>query len=507
MCSTWTRRRAARARVKQRGASRAAAVSVVAPFGMLRHVGAGLDQLPPLAQRGPRPRHGPPCGGCPRRARARSSRRRRPASVPVELPMNIFTPAAARQAFELRERVGVLGVAPMKKAWSHQARPLARASLSSSAASLSVLGLVLGISNTAVTPPSTAARVPVERSSLCSRPGSRKWHLAVDDAGQHVQPGGVEGGGGRVLVEAPDRRDLAVAHADIGRDAPGGRQAGPARDDQVIAFRHARLLSPTSSQFAGDHRGWRRWRNLGGLRTLCEAREHVTFGRAAKNVAAMPQRVEQQGPGGTAGASRRIAEQRLDRVRRGRLRRCRAGDATSGPSRAPCRAIQSPTGTVKPCLRDQASAWGTRSASQLRSRYLAEAAPQLQRVGQAEGGARDHGIEKRRAPLDAMRHQAAVELDQQIVGQPAGDVDGLCRLQARCARRAARRPWRIPVVAPSRSRRAARRAVRVRRARAAGGRAGDVASPAIAAIAGEQLVATFAGQHDLHLRRRDLASL
>ena len=42
------------------------------------------------------------------------------------------------------------------------------------AASLVVSGLVLGISKTAVTPPSAAAREPVSRSSLCSRPGSRK---------------------------------------------------------------------------------------------------------------------------------------------------------------------------------------------------------------------------------------------------------------------------------------------------------------------------------------------
>ena len=37
-----------------------------------------------------------------------------------------------------------------------------------------VAGSVLGISNTAVTPPCTAEREPVSRSSLWVRPGSRK---------------------------------------------------------------------------------------------------------------------------------------------------------------------------------------------------------------------------------------------------------------------------------------------------------------------------------------------
>src|ERR1700727_1458123 len=45
-------------------------------------------------------------------------------------------------------------------------RPSPRASLSASASALVVGGSVLGISNTAVTPPRTAARDPVSRSSL-----------------------------------------------------------------------------------------------------------------------------------------------------------------------------------------------------------------------------------------------------------------------------------------------------------------------------------------------------
>src|SRR5690606_35205742 len=50
----------------------------------------------------------------------------------------------------------------------------ARRILSARASALVVSGRVLGISNTALTPPSTAARLPVSRSSFCSGPVSRK---------------------------------------------------------------------------------------------------------------------------------------------------------------------------------------------------------------------------------------------------------------------------------------------------------------------------------------------
>ena len=46
--------------------------------------------------------------------------------------------------------------------------------ISGNAAADVVKGLVFGISNTAATPPSTAAWLPLSRSSLCSPPGSRK---------------------------------------------------------------------------------------------------------------------------------------------------------------------------------------------------------------------------------------------------------------------------------------------------------------------------------------------
>ena len=53
---------------------------------------------------------------------------------------------------------------------------------------MAVAGLVFGISNTAVTPPSAAAAVPVPKSSLCSRPGSRKWTWVSTTPGSTCSP-------------------------------------------------------------------------------------------------------------------------------------------------------------------------------------------------------------------------------------------------------------------------------------------------------------------------------
>ena len=109
----------------------------------------------------------------------------------------------------------------MKKAWSVHARPRARSSLSARATPSSVLGLVLGISKKAVTPPSAAWALPPARSSLCSRPGSRNA-LGVDHAGQDVEALGIEGLGGGGRAEVTHRRNLPIFQRDIARrDAIG----------------------------------------------------------------------------------------------------------------------------------------------------------------------------------------------------------------------------------------------------------------------------------------------
>src|SRR3546814_3739327 len=60
---------------------------------------------------------------------------------------------------------------------------------------------------------------------------------------------------------------------------------------------------------------------------------------------------------------------------------------------------------------------------------FAAAPPDLHLVRQREGEFGDARIEKGRAAFDAMRHQAAVELAQEIVRQPVGDVGRLRHLQ------------------------------------------------------------------------------
>src|SRR5258708_3999500 len=63
-----------------------------------------------------------------------------------------------------------------------------RATLSASASAFVVVGLVFGISNTAVTPPSTAAGEPVSRSSFWVSPGSRKCTWVSMTPGRTCRP-------------------------------------------------------------------------------------------------------------------------------------------------------------------------------------------------------------------------------------------------------------------------------------------------------------------------------
>jgi hypothetical protein len=80
--------------------------------------------------------------------------------------MKTFTPAQPGKRSSAGSSSVFSPVPPMKKAKSQCMRRFARSSLSASAAALVVVGLVLGISNTAVTPPMTAPSEPDSRSSL-----------------------------------------------------------------------------------------------------------------------------------------------------------------------------------------------------------------------------------------------------------------------------------------------------------------------------------------------------
>ena len=147
-----------------------------------------------------------PAPGCPRRSRACRRRRRR----------SRRTCARARGA---------------------PCRPASPASV--------VSGLVFGISNTAVTPPMTAARLPVSRSSLCSRPGSRKCTWVSITPGSTCRPGGVDHLARAVRRERSPIAAMRPSRMPISRDAVAVVvDDGCALDDHVEAVSHAaRLLA------------------------------------------------------------------------------------------------------------------------------------------------------------------------------------------------------------------------------------------------------------------------
>ena len=116
----------------------------------------------------------------------------------------------------------------------------ARRRLISTFSAVSVLGFVLGISMTVVTPPWTAASEPVRQSSLYSRPGSRKWTWPSMTPGQHVLAGGVDFLG-RLEPEVAgcgDGHELAVVDREVGRERGVGGDDGPVLDDQIDAIGH-----------------------------------------------------------------------------------------------------------------------------------------------------------------------------------------------------------------------------------------------------------------------------
>ncbi len=120
-------------------------------------------------------------------------------------------------------------------------RPVARRTLSASAASLVVSGLVLGISKTAVTPPSTAAREPRLQVFLVLEPGLAEMHLAVDDAGQDVQAAAVDRLAGRCPAEIADGGDAAVPDADVAQALAVLVDDGAACQDEIVGRGHAAL--------------------------------------------------------------------------------------------------------------------------------------------------------------------------------------------------------------------------------------------------------------------------
>ena len=152
-------------------------------------------------------------------------------------------PAAAGQPLQLAQEVRrSRGCRRRRRRGRSASGPLARASLSARASGSVVVGSVFGISNTAVTPPSTARARAGLQVFLPLQARLAEVDLGVDDAGQHGQARGVEHLAGRGLAEVADGGDLAVAHADVGQAAAGVVHHLAAADDQVEGLSHWRPL-------------------------------------------------------------------------------------------------------------------------------------------------------------------------------------------------------------------------------------------------------------------------
>ena len=218
----------------------------------------------------------------------------------------------------------------------------------------------------------------------------------------------------------------------------------------------------------------------------------------------MPQGVEQQHPGGEARTpAARVGEQRFNSVGPADL-----GNAGLGRHQGaePGALAGDPVGHRhgEAALSGKPPGPGLAFGEPVAQQPLAPAVAQLEPVGQAEGDRRHRRVEQRRAALDAMGHEAAVELGQQVVGQPVGAIDGLDHLQRAAAIAVLDGLGRGDAVAPA-DRLVAQHAEAVEDTAPAERLAAAPPGPdraAIAAIAGEQLVATLAGQHHLQLARR-----
>ena len=239
MCSTWMRARASRAMPHQPlGAAQCR--DLVAPDRMRRRV-AGDAFAKPFAQ-------AEFVLGMEGGAAARVPQDRGDAFIVLDQQVagrrahEHLDAGRARQPFELADVAGVLARAadPEGEVAMHAARARG-CTLSASAASLVVSGLVLGISKTAVTPPSTAAREPRFEVFLVLQPGLAEMHLAVDDARQDMQPAAVDRLTGRCRERSPmaairppltpmSRRPCAVMVDDRA-----------ACQDEVVGRRHAVL--------------------------------------------------------------------------------------------------------------------------------------------------------------------------------------------------------------------------------------------------------------------------
>ena len=236
-------------------------------------------------------------------------------------------------------------------------------------------GFVLGISKTAVTPPSSAAVEPVSMSSFSRCPGSRKWTWVSMTPGRTCSPRASKISAAVAPRERAQLGDASGTHADIGGDETRGRRADTAADQEIEALRHRASSTVMMSPRDG----------------------------AAFDVYPVPERVEQKLPAGgafvLAAAVCRSRGTAAPPFPGDRSARCRPSAATSGASVRARFAIHSATGTVKPRLRENASAAGSARASHLRRMYLPMPFLILSASGKTERELGDLRVEERACVL------------------------------------------------------------------------------------------------------------
>ena len=188
---------------------------------------------------GTRPRSGRRRGGaCAPGSRATPSSSATSRS-PVDEPMNTLMPAHPAAARARRHRSAFSRVPPTQKAKSQCMRSRGRAaSCRRALPRVVVSGLVLGISKTAVTPPITAAREPVSRSSLCSRPGSRKCTWVSMTPGRTWRPRQSMVSPALAASKVADRGDAAAAARRYRAACAVLIDDRAALEDQVVGRRH-----------------------------------------------------------------------------------------------------------------------------------------------------------------------------------------------------------------------------------------------------------------------------
>ncbi len=150
--------------------------------------------------------------------------------------MNTLMPAEPSRRSSIGMSSTFSRVPPTKNAKSQNMRWRARLTLSASSSAVVVSGLVFGISNTAVTPPMTAPRLPVSRSSLWVSPGSRKCTCVSMTPGRMVQALAVDDLGGAGAAKRAQRGDAARFDANIAHARAVMIDDGGAAEDEVVVW-------------------------------------------------------------------------------------------------------------------------------------------------------------------------------------------------------------------------------------------------------------------------------